>query len=282
MTDHPFKKILVAVDGSFHCNVAARYSYLFAQAFHSKLFVVTVITKDMNEKAEKSATWSITRIIDEARVSGIDIEGVILKGDVIEAITRFVKENKIDLLISSTRRPQKERRYFVKSVTSSLMSGVPCSVIALRISHPGRSLRSKKVLVPVIGDGYRDKERADIISPIADRFNSNITVFHVIELSSSGIKRLEKLEKDKLTESGEKKIASFMKELRGRGIHASEKIVTGSKVRDEIISEASHHKYDLIILGTTKRNIIKRVVSGNPVEEILRDTPCDVMLLHFK
>ena len=136
--------------------------------------------------------------------------------------------------------------------------------------------------MPVIGDGYRDKERADIISPIADRFNSNITVFHVIELSSSGIKRLEKLEKDKLTESGEKKIASFMKELRGRGIHASEKIVTGSKVRDEIISEASHHKYDLIILGTTKRNIIKRVVSGNPVEEILRDTPCDVMLLHFK
>ena len=282
MTDYPYKKIVVTVDGSFHASVAARYSYLFAQVYHSKLFIVTVITKDMNDKSEKTASYSVAKIIDEARVYGIDCEGVILKGDVIEAINKFVRENRIDILISSTRRPQKEGRYFVKSVTSKLMSGVPCTVIAIKISHPGRSLRSKRVLVPVIGDGYADRERADIISALSDRFDSSITVFHVNELSASGIKRLERHEQEKLIEEGEKKIASFMKELRVRGIHASEKIVSGSKVRNEIIYEASHHKYDLIILGTTKRNIIKRAVSGSPVEEILRDTPCDVMLLHFR
>ena len=282
MTDHPYKKILVAVDGTFHASVAARYSYQFAQAFHSKLFVVTVISKDMNEKAEKSASFSIAKIIDEARGAGLDIEGVILKGDVIGAINKFVRENKIDIVFSSTRRPQMEGRFFVKSVTSGLMSGVSCNMIAIKISHPGRSLRSQRVLVPVIGDGYMDRERADIVGALADRFNSSITVFHVNELSASKIKRLEKPEKGLMIEEGEKKILPFMKELRARGINASEKIVSGSKVRDEIISEASHHKYDLIILGTTKRNIIKRVVSGNPVEEILRDTPCDVMLLHFR
>src|SRR4030066_1658115 len=194
MTDHPYKKILVAVDGTFHASVAARYSYLFAQAFHSKLFVVTVISKDMNEKTEKSASYSIAKIIDEARGAGLDIEGVILKGDVIEAINKFVREHKIDILISSTRRPQKEGRYFVKSVTSKLMSVVPCTVIAIKISHPGRSLRSKRVLLPVIGDGYADRERADIISALSDRFDSRITVFHVNELSASVIKRLERHE----------------------------------------------------------------------------------------
>lgn len=282
MTDHTYKKILVAVDGTFHASVAARYSFWFALAFHSKLFVVTVISKDMNEKEEKSASYSISKIIDEASGSGLDIEGVILKGDVISAIKKFVKENKIDIVFSSTRRPQKEGRFFVQSVTSGLMSGVSCNVIAIKISHPGRSLRSKKVLVPLIGDGYMDRERADIVAALADRFSSSITVFHVNKLSASKIKRMEKPEKSLLIEEGEKRILSFMKELGSRGINASEKIVSGSKVRDEIISEASHHKYDLIILGTTKRNIINRVVSGNPVEEILRDTPCDVMLLHFK
>ncbi len=282
MTDHPYKKIMVAVDGSFHASVAARYSYLFARTFHSRLFVVTVISKDMNEKEEKTASYAIARIIDEAKGAGIDAEGVILKGDVIRVINRFVSDNKIDILITSTRRPQREGRFFVKSVTSGLMSGASCHVIAIKISHPGRSMRSKRVLVPIIGDGHMDKERTDVIGAFADRFNSNITVFHVNELSASRIKRLEKTGQEILITEGERKISSFMKALRDRGIHASEKIVSGSRVRDEIISEASHHKYDLIILGTTKRNIIKRVVSGNPVEEILRDTPCDVMLLHFR
>ncbi|HZX48250.1 MAG TPA: universal stress protein, partial [Nitrospirota bacterium] len=156
MTDNTYKKILVAVDGTFHASVAARYSFWFALAFHSKLFVVTIITKDMNEKEEKSAIYSISKIIDEAGGSGLDIEGVILKGDVISAIKKFVKENKIDIVFSSTRRPQKEGRFFVQSVSSGLMSGVSCNVIAIKISHPGRSLRSKRVLVPLIGDGYMD------------------------------------------------------------------------------------------------------------------------------
>ena len=198
MTDNTYKKILVAVDGTFHASVAARYSFWFAQAFHSKLFVVTVITKDMNEKEEKSATYSISKIIDEAGGSDLDIEGVILKGDVISAINKFVKENMIDIVFSSTRRPQKEGRFFVQSVSSGLMSGVSCNVIAIKISHPGRSLRSKRVLVPLIGDGYMDRERADIVAALAERFNSSITVFHVNKLSASKIKRMDKADKGQL------------------------------------------------------------------------------------
>lgn len=272
----------MAVDGSFHASVAARYACIFAREFKSRLFVVTVITKDMSEKEEKSASFSLARIVDEARGDGIDAGEVTLKGDVLRSIRRFVRDKGVDILISSTRRPHREKRYFVKSVTSSLMAGLSCGVIAIKISHPGRSLRPKRVLVPVIGDGYMDKMRADIAAVFAERFNSGITVFHVNEMSASGIKRLGMREKELLIETGEQKISSFMKELRSRGIQAFEKIVFGSRVRDEIISEASHHKYDLIILGTTKRNLLQKVVSGNPVEEILRDTPCDVMLLHFR
>ncbi len=281
MKDHPYKNILVAIDGTFHSNLAARYSYQFVRAFNSKLFVVTVISKGMSEREEQSASSSIVKITDEASAAGLDVEGVILRGDVIEAINRFVREHKIDIVFTSTRRPHNSRRFFVKSVTSGLMSGLSCSVIAIKISHPGRSLRSRRVLVPVIGDGYMDKERADIVEALADGVKSSITVFHVNELSSSMKKSLDEAKQGLLLEASEIKISSFVKELRTRGINASVKIVSGSKVRDEIISEASHHKYDLIILGTTKRNIVKKAVSGNPVEEILRDAPCDVMLLHF-
>lgn len=282
MPHHPFKKILVAVDGSFHANIAARYSLAFADAFSSKIFVATVLTKEMGEKGEKSAANSIAKVLDDSQEMGLDIEGVILKGDVIEAIDRFVRDNKVDIVIASTRRPHKERRFFARSITSALMSRLPCSVAGLKITHPGRSVRPGKVLVPVIGDGYRDKERAEIVEALIHKFDSKVTVFHVIELGDLNINRLDRLEKERLTLSAEKRLLSFLDELKGRRLIVSERIVIGRNAREEIISEASHHKYDLIIVGATTRNILKRMVSGNPVEEILRDTPCDVMLVHFK
>lgn len=281
MPDHP-KKILAAIDGSFHGNIAARYSLVFVTAYHAKLFVATVLTNEMKEKEEKAATLAVERIIDEAGEVGVEVEGVLLTGDVTGAIEKFVEENGIDLVIASTRRPYKERRFFARSITSTLMSRLPCSVIGLKIMHPGRSVKPRKILIPLIGDGYKDKERSDIARALADQFDSRITVFHVIELTEIRIKRLDISEKERLIASAEKKIRSFIDELKGHRIDITTKIVIGRNAREAIISEASHHKYDLIIVGTTMRNIIKRVVSGNPVEEILRDTPCDVMLIHFR
>lgn len=286
MSRHPFKKILVAIDGSFHAGIAARYSFALAGTFNAKLFVAAVITKEMDEHEEKAAAASVAKVLDEATDippnRPIDIEGVLLKGEVISAIDRFVRDNKIDLVIASTRSPHRDRRFFVRSVTSGLMSSLPCSVIGIKVTHPGRSIRPKKVLIPVIGNGYQDKERADIAEALHERFASRISLFHVIELAALSIKRLDPQKKERLIASAEEKLASLMDELNRRGIDAGKKIVLGRSAREEIISEASHHKYDLIIVGATTRNIVKRVVSGNPVEEILRDTPCDVMLLHFR
>ena len=285
MSRHPFKKILVAVDGSFHAGIAARYSFALAGTFNAKLFVAAIITKEMDEHEEKAVAAAVAKVLDEATDLQtnipIDIEGVLLKGDVISAIERFVRDNKIDLVIASTRGPHRDRRFFVRSVTSGLMSRLSCSVIGIKVTHPGRSIRPKKVLVPVIGDNFHIQERADIAEALHRRFASRISVFHVIELAALSIKRLDPQKKERLIASAEQSLASFMDELSRRGIDAGRKIVIGRNAREEVISEASHHKYDLIIVGTTTRNIVKRVVSGNPVEEILRDTPCDVMLLHF-
>lgn len=275
-------KILTAIDGSFHANITARYSFTLTKIFKAKLFIATVLNKNISDKNENDAENNIEKILHEGRDLGLNIEGIIMTGDVVGSIAEFVKNNSIDMVISSTRRPHKENRFIVKSITSRLMYKLPCSVIGLKISHPGRSINPEKILIPVIGDGYMDKERADIAEAFAKAYDSQITVFHVVELKDSLVKKLDRRELELMTVAAERHVSTFIEELRKRGVTVSEKIVTGKNAREEIISEASHHKYDLIIAGATTRNIIKRIVSGNPVEEILRDTPCDVMLIHFK
>lgn len=275
-------KILTAVDGSFHASITARYSFALAEVFNAKLFIATVIPENMSSKGEIEAEKNIEKILHEGRERGLNVEGIIMSGDVVRSINEFVRNNSIDITISSTRRPHRDKGFFVKSITSRLMSKLPCNVIGLKITHPGRSIHPGKILMPLIGDGYMDKERADIAGALANVFGSEITVFHVVEIKDSLVKKMDREEMEQLTASAERHVSSFTEELRKRGINVSEKIVTGRSAREKIIYEASHHKYDLIIAGATTRNIIKRIVSGNPVEEILRDTPCDVMLLHFK
>lgn len=275
-------KILAAVDGSFHAIIAARYSFVLAKGFNATLFVATVIPKNMGKAGQKEAEQGIEKILQEGRAMELDIEGIIMEGDVVAAIDDFAKNNNLDMVVASTRKPHKDKRFFLESITSRLMAKLPCSVIGIKITNPGRSIRPEKILMPVIGDGYKDKERADIAEAFSKIFDSKITVFHVTELKDSHIKKLDRQEKERLSSSEEKRISSLSDALRKRGINFSEKIAVGSSAREEIIYEASHNKYDLIIAGATTRNIIKRIVSGNPVEEILRDTPCDVMLVHFK
>src|SRR4030067_2702085 len=225
MPRHPFKKILAAVDGSFHAGVAARYAFAFAGTFNAKLFVTAVITKEMDENEEKTVAAAVAKVLDEATDippnrppdiasnRPINIEGVLLKGEVIRAIDKFVRDNKIDLVIAATRGPHRDQRFFVRSVTSGLMSRLPCSVIGIKVTHPGRSIRPKKVLVPVIGDGYHDQERADIAEALHGTFTSRISVFHVVELAVLTIKRLDPQKKEQLISSAEKSLASFMDEL---------------------------------------------------------------------
>lgn len=275
-------KILAAVDGSFNAIIAARYSFVLAKVFNAKLFVATVIPKDMSKAGQKETEQGIEKILQEGREMELNIEGVIMKGDVVAAIADFARNNNLDIVVASTRKPHGDKRFFVESITSRLMAKVPCSVIGIKITNPGRSINPKKILMPVIGDGYKDKERAEIAEAFSRIFESRITVFHVTELKDSHLKKLDRQEKERLSSSEEKRISSLIEALRERGINFSEKIAVGRSAREEIIYEASHHKYDLIIAGATTRNIIKRIVSGNPVEEILRDTPCDVMLVHFK
>ena len=46
-----------------------------------------------------------------------------------------------------------------------------------------------------------------------------------------------------------------------------------------ITIEAAHKRNDLIVMGASERSILKSIVRGNPVEEVLSETPCNLIIL---
>ena len=47
----------------------------------------------------------------------------------------------------------------------------------------------------------------------------------------------------------------------------------------EITIEAAHRRNDLIVMGASERGLLRSIVSGNPVEQVLRETPCNLIIL---
>jgi nucleotide-binding universal stress UspA family protein len=46
-----------------------------------------------------------------------------------------------------------------------------------------------------------------------------------------------------------------------------------------ITVEAALQRNDLIIMGASERGLWESLISGNPVEEVLRETPCNLIIL---
>jgi len=50
-------------------------------------------------------------------------------------------------------------------------------------------------------------------------------------------------------------------------------------VSRSITIEAAHKRNDLIVMGASERTLLRSIISRNPVEEVLRETPCNLIIL---
>ncbi|MEA3324115.1 MAG: universal stress protein [Euryarchaeota archaeon] len=259
-----YRRILLAVDGSFHAEAAARYAIHLACACGAELFVVHV-----GESA--AGRESVDRVVWYADSQGLDVHGIVETGAVVPAIEAIVRREQIDLTVASLRH------FFKKTIINDLMASLPCSLLAIRVAHLGRLTHLKKILVPVIG-GMKSDERAYLTSKLANVFKGTVTALHVRMVSRSGFMGLTHEKKDIARVHARRRVKEFVDTLSSYGVAAEIKTAIVSDATDAIVGEAAAGKYGLIILGASRRDFLKQLIRGNPVERILEKAPCDVVV----
>jgi nucleotide-binding universal stress UspA family protein len=58
-----------------------------------------------------------------------------------------------------------------------------------------------------------------------------------------------------------------------------EKRLIPGKTGRNITTEATAKRFDLVIMGASERSLLSSIFTGNPVEVVLRETPCDLIIL---
>ncbi len=147
-----FKRILVAVDGSEYSLSAARVAISLAKKHGAELLLVNAISTpsywvsyspagvppmyitELRENEEKEANILMEKIKEMARRDGLEAAGEIMKevSSIVEAITIYASDKKVDLIVMGTRGLSGFRKLLIGSVSSGVVTHARCSVLVVR------------------------------------------------------------------------------------------------------------------------------------------------------
>jgi nucleotide-binding universal stress UspA family protein len=265
------------VNEHLNSEVTARYAMNLARICGARLYLCFVAEKEMTASTIDRAEEAVKRIFLEAEKTGIEIEAVTETGDAVRKIGELVRREGIDIVFASTRKEDIERRFFTGTVARRLSLSLSCSMAIVRVVHTGR-IRPGEILVPLKARIDRVEERAYFTAKIAQAFGSKVFIFHSPEAVSKFFHGEIHLTPIEWEEKLPKDISDFMEHMRRYRIAHAGKSVPGSIGR-MITIEAFSKRHDLIIMGASQRSMLSSMLKGNPVEEVLRNTPCDLMIL---
>src|SRR5262245_3108291 len=172
---------------------------------------------------------------------------------------------------SSSRRHDVQQRYFLRAVPQRLMAVLDCSLIIVRVVHLGLPAHPRQILVPVLGGAFDNAERAYLVSQLAVHVHANLIVFHTLECTPRRGQAVPH-------ETGARQVRTFVDRLREAGCEPQVRIVRGPRVGEAIMQEAARHRHDLIIMRASQRSLFSIWRRGNPVEDVMRRTPCDLFV----
>lgn len=272
-----YKKILAAVNEHLNSEVAARYALNLAKDLKAKLYVCFVAGKGMSQYDRRTAEDALRRLLNEALDLNVEAESIAAMGEPVAEIGKITRHENIGIVFVSTRREDIEKRLYTGTVARRLSLNLTCSVALVRVVHSGR-MHPKRILVPVKARIHHITERACFTTHMAKAFGSKVFVFHTpkpIEKFFHGEMHLTPPEWEERISHD---ISRFMEYLTQHHIEHEGRLLPGRTARN-ITIEAFAKRHDLIIMGASERSLWASLLKGNPVEHVLRETPCDLIIL---
>ncbi len=272
-----YNKILAAVNEHLNSEVAARYAMHLAKGTGGALSLCHVAEQNAPKDALQLAEEAMKRCLRKAKEMGLTVEEIHEYGDPLDRIRKIVRSEGIDIVFASTRQEDVKRRLYAGTMARKLSVNLPCSVALVRVVHMGR-IHPKKILVPLKARIDHIDERAFFAAKMAEAFGSDIYLFHTTEPVTSFFHGEIHFSPLELENRLPKDIALFVKRLDAFDI-SYEKTLASGKAGRRIVIEAAARRFDLVIMGASERSLLSSLISENPVEELLRETPCDLIIL---
>jgi nucleotide-binding universal stress UspA family protein len=140
------------------------------------------------------------------------------------------------------------------------------------------------ILVPLDFSEFSNKA-LDFALAIAEKFHSQITLFHAVVLFQDDVDEEQRLQEyEEWIKRRERNIHHQMnnsqQKAESRGLKVDSIIKRGVNAADVIVEYLQDHPCDLVIMGTHGRTGLKHLLLGSVAEKVVRLSPIPVMTIH--
>ena len=114
---------------------------------------------------------------------------------------------------------------------------------------------------------------------MAEGFGSKVFVFHAAKPITKFFHGEIHLDPCGMGEKSAQRYQQILWNISENTAIAYEGKLTPGTIARSITIEAASKRHDLIIMGASERSLLSSLLKGNPVEDVLRETPCDLIIL---
>ena len=291
------KNILFPTDFSRCADQALAHAVYLAEKYGATLHLLHVVTLFEDQPGVLSEEFAeseelVRKLEDEAEIElnnvanahgNDDMEIVVKQKRAISAapaILEYSSKNGIDLIVMGTHGRRGIEHLLLGSAAEEVVRLADCPVFTIRESEEIKPIKLfEKILVPIDFSEHSKKALA-YAKEIADSYDANLQLLHVIEdtihpaYSLSGKSSIFDLMPG-IEEDCRRRIEKLIQET-GVSKENTEIIVKGGQAAHDIIKFAKENSSDLVVIATHGLTGIEHLLLGSVTEKVVRMAPCPV------
>ncbi|TNF44453.1 MAG: hypothetical protein EP310_03190 [Bacteroidetes bacterium] len=276
------QKILVPVDFGQASQKAFDTAVMLSGYFLSEITLLHVIPADkVSDETEKLIMKNIrsemNKLLNDSVFENVkSVDMLIEKGNPIERITEVAENKEMNLIIMGEGNHSENEHFKLGSTTERMMqkNEIPLMVVK---NEPVKPL--KKILCPVDFSESSKRALANAIF-LSNRLGAQLTIMNVftpIEVFSYWINVDNKKENQIQLQQQKSEFDDFMKEFHINKDFHIVKIAQGEP-EEEILKEIKSQGIGLLIMGTTGKSGLSKILLGSVTEKVTREVPCNFII----
>lgn len=276
------QKILVPVDFNEASFRALDAAVLFSKYFLSEITVLHVApsekvsdeTEQILAEGIRSRMKLIQDKLEAEKVTNFEL--LVLKGNPVEKVIHISESRDIDLMVIGEGNQTGKNPFKLGTTAEKLMfrNQIPLFVVKNEPVTP-----VKKILCPI---DFSEPSKRALTNAIflANRLGAHLTILNVftpLQIFSYRLNIDNEKENGQRRQKQEAELNDFLKKFHFNGDSHQVKVVDGEPA-EQILKEIKNQNSGLLIMGTTGKTGLSRILLGSVTEKVTREMPCSFII----
>ena len=273
--------VFLAYDGSINGDWISRYA--IRMAAHAPDAALTVLHVEDAQVSGELLADKLANMEAIAAATSVTLKSEIcpMHEGVFGGLLERLPEGPDTVVICGVRVRSRRQGFLGNTISQRLLGHQHFQTVALRVVQPGNLGIARRLLLPVAGHP-RGVEAGIALVKLLGADVRICRLLHVVDIGAKRFRQPTVPDQDALRRRGAETLHAYEQTFRDAigdsPLYIDAAVRVSSDWAQEIIVDAGTFKSDLITLEAPAESLRRGFLHGDPLERILRDTPCDVAI----